>query len=271
MNSMGDHEKRVAVLVDCDNTTPLILEYALKVAAQFGRVVFRRGYGNHATLANKWQEALVRQAFTPCLQYQYAAGKNTSDIALALDAIEALFDNRADTFCLVTSDSDFAYLCRKLRERGATVYIVGETKTPDALRNASDQFFEWVRSEDADVPFSAAEAIPTKVPSGKLEAKSEILKPPAKRRPIFVVEAVNMLTAQSTEGKVSLGALGSYLKRTDPGFSPQSFGHSGLLDMIKSYDLLSAQQEMGGHWSVQLGTSKPLPGLGETVGRSLGV
>ena len=72
----------------------------------------------------------MRLAFTPRLQYQYASEKNTADIALALDAMEALFDRRADTFCVVTSDSDFAYLCRKLRERDATVYIVGETKTP---------------------------------------------------------------------------------------------------------------------------------------------
>jgi len=143
-------EARVALLVDCDNTSPEVLEFALRVVAQFGRVVLRRGYGNHATLANKWQEALVRLAFTPCLQYQYASGKNTSDIALALDAVEALYDDRADTFCLVTSDSDFAYLCRKLRERGAIVHIVGEAKTPDALRNASDQFFQWIKPEVAE-------------------------------------------------------------------------------------------------------------------------
>ena len=84
------------------------------------------------------QKALVCLAFAPCLQYQYAAGKNTADIALALDALEAYFDERAETFCLVTSDSDFAYLCRKLRERAATVCIVGESKTPGALRTASD-------------------------------------------------------------------------------------------------------------------------------------
>lgn len=78
-------EARVAVLVDCDNTTPDILDYALRVSSQFGRVVLRRGYGNHATLAKTWQEVLVEKAFTPCLQFQYAAGKNTSDIALALD------------------------------------------------------------------------------------------------------------------------------------------------------------------------------------------
>lgn len=83
---MADHgnDDRVAVLVDCDNTAPEVLGFALQVVAQFGRVVMRRGHGNHQTLANKWQEALVRMAFTPRLQYQYASGKNTSDIALAL-------------------------------------------------------------------------------------------------------------------------------------------------------------------------------------------
>ena len=176
-------DARVAVLVDCDNTSPEVLEHALKVVAQFGRVVLRRGYGNHGTLANKWQEALVRLAFTPCLQYQYASGKNTSDIALALDALEALFDRRADTFCLVTSDSDFAYLCRKLRERGATVHIVGEAKTPPALRNASDQFFEWTKPAAPEPPAGESEGHgPT--PAAKTEAhKAEPPKPALKRRP----------------------------------------------------------------------------------------
>lgn len=256
MNNNADTEKRVAVLVDCDNTTPEILEYALRVVAQFGRVVLRRGYGNHTTLANKWQEALVRQAFTPCLQYQYAAGKNTSDIALALDAMEALFDNRADTFCLVTSDSDFAYLCRKLRERGATVHIVGEAKSPDALRNASDQFFEWNKPTPAAVIPAATEKAAVKLSTAKAQVKPEAAKQTPKLRPKFVVEAVNMLAADSPEGKVGVGALGSYLKRTDPAFSPQTYGHSGLLDMLKTYDLLAAQQEQGGHWSVRLAPSK---------------
>ncbi|MEH0167375.1 NYN domain-containing protein [Roseateles microcysteis] len=235
-------DSRVAVLVDCDNTTPEILEYALRVVAQFGRVVLRRGYGNHATLANKWQEALVRLAFTPCLQYQYAAGKNTADIALALDAVEALFDQRADTFCLVTSDSDFAYLCRKLRERGATVHIVGEAKTPDALRNASDQFFEWTPPE----PALASEATAAKTPASA--------KP--KQRPKSVVNAVRLLAADTPDGYVTVSGLGSYLRRTDPAFSPQTHGHSGLLNMLKTYDLLQVRQEDGGHWTVALAAPK---------------
>lgn len=258
------HETRVAVLVDCDNVSPDILEHALRVVAQFGRVVLRRGYGNHATLSHRWQEALVRQAFTPCLQYQYAAGKNTADIALALDALEALFDSRADTFCLVTSDSDFAYLCRKLRERGATVCIVGEPKTPDALRNASDQFFEWVRplepvaESNADV---AGRVVAKTDACTKTDpAKQEPVKSPVKRRPRFVVDAVSLLASDTSEGKVAMGALGQYLKRTDPAFSPKTYGHSGLLDMIKTYDLLCVIQEPGGHRSVSLAAKDELAG-----------
>lgn len=237
-------ESRVAVLVDCDNTTPDILDYALRVVAQFGRVVLRRGYGNQSTLGKTWQEALVRQAFTPCLQYQYAAGKNTADIALALDALEAMFDHRADKFCLVTSDSDFAYLCRKLRERGATVCIVGESKTPEALRNASDQFFEWTPAPAAVTEAAGGAPIQTKPAPPK--------QPQVKRRPRFVVEAISLLAANTSEGRVHLGALGQYLKRTDPSFSPASYGHSGLVDMLKTYDLLALKREAGGHYTVGL-------------------
>ncbi len=257
MHPTSHAEARVAVLVDCDNTSPEVLEHALRVVAQFGRVVVRRGYGNHSTLANKWQEALVRLAFTPCLQYQFAAGKNTSDIALALDAIETLFDKRADTFCLVTSDSDFALLCRKLRERGATMFIVGEAKTPAALRNASDQFFEWTKPAFAET--AAAAAVPG---DRREEQKAETTKPAVKRRPRFVAEAVGLLASDTSEGKVHLGALGNYLRRADPSFSPQIYGHSGLLDMLRTYDLVTVVQEPGGHWSVRL-TAQPTGDDGE--------
>lgn len=239
-------EPRVAVLVDCDNTSPDIVEFALRVVAQFGRVVLRRGYGNLQTLSKTWQEALVRQAFTPCLQYQYAAGKNTADIALALDALEAMFDNRAEKFCLVTSDSDFAYLCRKLRERGATVCIVGESKTPDALRNASDQFFEWT-------PTEKTEQMEAPIASPKVGVTKTAV--PAKRRPKFVVDAVALLAGASSDGQVHLGRLGQYLKRTDPGFSPAVYGHSGLLDMLRTYDLLTLTPAEGGHYTVTLSES----------------
>lgn len=241
-----NREQRVAVLVDCDNTKPEILEFALRMVAQLGRVVVRRGYGNHATLANKWQEALVRLAFTPCLQYQFASGKNTSDIALALDAMEALFDKRADAFCVVTSDSDFAHLCRKLRERGASVVIVGEAKTPEALRNASDQFFEWAATEASS---QASISVEPAASAGVGDKPAVMPKPPAKRRPKAVMSAVALLAAESAEGRVGLGALGQYLKRTDPGFSPKVYGHSTLTEMVRSYPDLVLVADGGSFWA----------------------
>lgn len=253
-NGSALHDNKVAVLVDCDNVSPEIVDHALLMGAQFGRVVVRRGYGNHATLTKRWQETLVRQAFTPYLQYQYAAGKNTADIALALDALEAMFDQRADTFCLVTSDSDFAHLCRKLRERGATVCIVGEAKTPEALRNACDQFFEWHPSEQGVTSEDVHTPVPKDVPT-----KAEAHKPLPKRRPRFLVDAVALLADGTTDGEVVLGTLGHYLKRTDPSFSPNAYGHSGLLNMVKTYDLLMASQASGGHWLVKLAPEQRLP------------
>ncbi|MCL2153959.1 MAG: NYN domain-containing protein [Oscillospiraceae bacterium] len=251
-NVITRNEIHVAVLADCDNAPPGILRHAVRVAAQFGRVVLRRGYGNQNSLSTKWKDILVHHAFTPCLQYQYAAGKNTADIALALDAQEILFDGRASTFCLVTSDSDFSYLCRKLRERGATVCVIGEQKSPKSLRNACDQFFEW--ESDGDL-----EAVPAAIPASthtepaiqpihqnvnplELETTPFVMR----RRPFFVVKAVLLLARDRSDGKISLSELGQYLKRTDPSFSPKSYGHNGLHNMVKAYDLLTVKQDKDG-------------------------
>lgn len=249
-------EARVAVMVDCDNTMPAILDHALRMMAPFGRVVLRCGYGNHATLGHRWQDALVQQAFTPHLQFQYAAGKNTADIALALDALEAMFDQRADVFCLVTSDSDFAYLCRKLRERGCVVCIVGEAKTPTALRNASDHFFEW-----APAPKHAAQ------PSTQSDrprcpgapAADQSADKVVQALPDSILEVIGLLAGSAVEGRVSLGALGVYLKRTDPDFSPAAHGYSGLLNMLKAYPGLQLNKEVGGHYTVRLETPPSYP------------
>jgi len=155
-----------------------------------------------------------------------------------LDAMEALFDARADTFCLVTSDSDFAHLCRKLRERGATVYIVGEAKTPDALRNASDQFFAWQRPDPSPVVADSSGPVQVAPP-----------KAPVKRRPKTLISAVALLAGGTEDGRVGLGALGQYLKRTDPAFSAKVYGHATLSDMVRTYpDLLITQEPGTGFW-----------------------
>ena len=264
--SLGE---RVAVLVDCDNTTPDALAFALRKIAQFGRIVVRRGYGNHNTLTAKWRESLLTHAFSPQLQFQYAAGKNTADIALALDAVELLFDNRADIFCIVTSDSDFAYLCRKLRERGARVYIVGEKKTPEALRNASDEFFE--------LELLRKEPRPTGDHRGTAVAASGAPHPassPADRADLADLAAdVADLMASSAEGRVNVSSVGNYLKRADPGFDPKRYGFGRLLDLLQAIAAVRPGMEVikdGPHWWLRQQDEPPEPARKRRGGKGRG-
>lgn len=243
-------EGRIAVLVDCDNVSPDILDFALSKAEEFGRLVIRWGYGNKESLAQKWQDVLTQLAFTPHLQFQYAPGKNTGDIALALDTLELHFQGRADTFVLVTSDSDFAYLCRKLRERGAAVYIVGEPKTPEALRNACDRFFEWTRP----TPASVVQIEAARKPATPHQAPA---LPKAKSQPRMVVDAIASLARDAPGGKVGLPALGSYLRQAHPAFSSKNHGHASLSKMLQSYDALEVKTDNSGHATVALKRMPP--------------
>jgi len=235
-------ETNVAVLVDCENAQPAVIDAAMRAACQLGRVVLRRGYGNHTALASKWQDALVRHGFAPYMQFQYVTGKNTADMALALDALEMLLDRRVDRFVIVTSDSDFVGLCCKLKERGAEVHVFGEAKTPAALRHACDKFHEAV---------TAAPQVPTAVPVVPIKAKATSNKP--KR----VLRTVRELALESSDGMVDLGQLGNRLKQLDPKFSHAALGYKNLRTMLEAYDQLRVHRMPGGHCRVSLAADTP--------------
>ena len=232
-------ETNVAVLVDCENAQPAVIDVAMRAACQLGRVVLRRGYGNHTALASKWQESLVRNGFAPHMQFQYVTGKNTADIALALDALEMLLDRRVDRFVIVTSDSDFVGLCCKLKERGADVHIVGEAKTPAALRHACDKFHEAV---------SAAPHIPATVPVVSIKAKATGSKP----KPKLVLKVISEMVLNSSDGMITLSHVHSRIKHLQPDFSYAAYGYKNFRTMLEAYDQLRVHQSEGGHCSVCL-------------------
>ena len=234
-------ERNVAVLVDCENAQSAVLDQAMQHASTLGRVVLRRGYGNAASLTNKWQEALIRHGFAPCLQFQYVGGKNTADIALALDALEMLLDGRANQFVIVTSDSDFVGLCRKLQERGAGVHVVGEVKTPAALRCACDAFHEAVLIAPA-VEVVHADPVAVK---GAIDWRVQLVK------------LVRKVAKDSPNGLVSLSELGDHLKRSVPVFSPKAHGHAKLRTMIEACSQLRLHQTEGGHCTVSMAPASP--------------
>jgi len=257
--ALPTQEASVALLIDCDNVPPEIAEFALQRAAQAGRVTVRRGYGNPNTINKGWEQVLVRQSFTSCLQFPYAPRKNSTDIALSLDALELLLDKRAQTFCLVTGDSDFAYLCRKLRERGAIVYIAGAANSPEALRKACDQFFEWTPvAKPVAKPVETVADVPKPVVAPVAKVKKQAAKkapgpgPRPKQTPSFVVKAVETLAASSPNGRVTLNALVEEIRRTQPAFKPNTYGHSTLAKMVKTYSGLKASKGSNGHWEVSV-------------------
>ncbi|WP_448141863.1 NYN domain-containing protein [Stenotrophomonas bentonitica] len=253
--ALPTQEASVALLIDCDNVPPEIAEFALQRAAQAGRVTVRRGYGNPNTINKGWEQVLVRQSFTSCLQFPYAPRKNSTDIALSLDALELLLDKRAQTFCLVTGDSDFAYLCRKLRERGATVYIAGAANSPEALRKACDQFFEWtpVAKPVEKVADVAKPTVPPVAKAKKQAAKkAPAASPLPKQSPPFVVKAVEALVPSAPNGRVTLNALVDEIRRTRPAFKPNAYGHSTMAKMVKTYSGLKATKGSNSQWEVSV-------------------
>lgn len=244
-------EPNVAVLVDCENAQPAVLDHAMRHAATLGRVVLRRAYGNAASLTHKWQDGLIRHNVAPCLQFQYVGGKNTADLALALDALEMLLDRRAEQFVIVTSDSDFVGLCRKLQDRGARVDVFGEVKTPGALRCACDRFHESV------APMARVDESACAAPVAKPDPAMAVVK----RRPRFVVDAVRMLMLSSSNGTVDLGALGNHLRELHADFSHTTYGYKSLRMMVAAYDLLHLHQSEAGPCRVSLAPDVAPPAI----------
>ena len=133
--------RRFAVLIDADNTSPRIVAGLFEEIARFGEASARRIYGDFSSpRLRSWSDVLQKYAIDPHQQFAYTAGKNASDIALVIDAMDLLHSGRFDGFCLVSSDSDFTRLASRLREEGADVYGFGAQKTPESFRQACRRF-----------------------------------------------------------------------------------------------------------------------------------
>ena len=132
-----DRLRRFAILIDADNASPRIAPGLFEEVAKFGEATVRRIYGDFSSPRMKsWVEILQKYAINPYQQFAYTSGKNASDIALTIDAMDLLHSGRLDGFCLVSSDSDFTRLASRLREQGLEVYGFGEQKTPESFRQA---------------------------------------------------------------------------------------------------------------------------------------
>jgi uncharacterized LabA/DUF88 family protein len=225
-----EHAARLAVLIDADNAQPGIVDELLAEVARYGTAHVKRAYGDWTGTSLKgWKDRLLAQSIQPVQQFAYTTGKNATDSAMVIDAMDLLYSGRFDGFCLVSSDSDFTRLASRLRESGLTVYGFGERKTPKAFLAACDKFIyiENLRKSTAPVDPAAesAEAAPTAVPrpsAAQLKRDSALMN-----QLRGAVEA-----ASDEDGWAALGYVGTLITKQQPDFDSRSYGYGKLSDLM---------------------------------------
>lgn len=212
-------EARLAVLIDADNASAQHLEQLLVEIAKYGTASVRRAYGDWtSTRLTSWKTGLLQHSVQPIQQFSYTTGKNATDSALIIDAMDLLHAGKLDGFCLVSSDSDFTRLAARIREQGLTVYGFGERKTPKPFVAACDTFI-YVENLAA----TTAEVTPAPKPALKRDRKLDRL----------LAEAVDV--AAGDDGWAHLGAVGSNLSRLASDFDSRTWGYSKLKDLMNAH------------------------------------
>ncbi|GAB1471190.1 NYN domain-containing protein [Chloroflexota bacterium] len=214
---------KIAMLIDGDNAQAGLLSQMLVEAGRHGQVTVRRIYGDWTTNSmNSWKDTLNFHAFQPIQQFRYTIGKNATDSAMIIDAMDILHANVVDGFCLVSSDSDYTRLATRIRETGIFVMGIGEKKTPKPFVNACDVFVYTENLVTAKPPSS-----PKNTDKSKTKKKDEPDPVP------LLTQALEMAVQQ--DGWAALSSMGNALYQLDPGFDPRSYGHKQLSKMISKY------------------------------------
>ena len=230
--------RRFAVLIDADNTSPKIVAGLFEEIAKFGEASSRRIYGDFSsTRLRSWADVLQKYAIDPYQQFAYTTGKNASDIALVIDAMDLLHSGRFDGFCLVSSDSDFTRLAARIREQGVDVFGFGEQKTPESFRQACRRFI-YTENLLPSAPANAPDAVAVKA-----------LQPDNQAVPILQRAIAQM---ESEDGWVSLGTVGRQLANLAPDFDPRTFGFRKLSDLVRETDAFEIEQPEGGSMRIRL-------------------
>ena len=227
---------RLAVLIDADNTSARIAPGLFEEIAKIGEASVRRIYGDFSTPRLKaWADILSMHAIMPHQNFAYTSGKNASDIALVIDAMDLLHSGRFDGFCLVSSDSDFTRLAARIREQGIDVYGFGEQKTPESFRQACRRFIYTENLlPEAPKPDQARQ------PDAN---QSKALKPPSAAAPL-IRKAIDQL--ENEGGWVPLGPVGHRLANLSSDFVPRTYGHAKLSDLVEKTGAFELKREEGG-------------------------
>jgi uncharacterized protein (TIGR00288 family) len=237
--STTNKELKLAVLIDADNVPYSNVKGMMEEIAKFGTPTTKRIYADWTKPnANGWKSVLLEHAITPIQQYSYTVGKNSSDSAMIIDAMDLLYSDKVDGFCIVSSDSDFTRLAIRLRESGMKVIGIGEKKTPNSFIVACDRFIYIEVLDGATKKIRKIANTPIKLPKA---TTSKTTSKPVEKEIVTKIDIQTIELIEDTleaigddDGWAFLGDVGNLISKKKPEFDPRNYGFSKLTPMLKS-------------------------------------
>lgn len=225
--------KKIALLIDADNTQWSKMEAVIREIATHGSINVKRAYGNwkKETLKN-WESEIKRLAIKAEQQFDYVSGKNATDMALVIDAVDLLHKNIYDVFVIVASDSDYTPLAIKIRESGEYVIGVGEKKTPEAFRNACDEFVFLENLSETSKEQKISQEIAYETTNRKEE---NIYDEDNNMEEIHNLLRIASDKYQDADGYVNVSSAGTFIKRAKPDFDARTYGYEKLPQLIADF------------------------------------
>src|SRR5690349_6744710 len=218
---MPADSSRLAVLIDADNTSAKLIKEMFEELAGYGTITVKRAYGDWTNPhLSGWKDHLLGNAISPQQQFAYTAGKNATDSALIIDAMDLLYSGNVDGFAIVSSDSDFTRLATRLRESGKTVYGLGRRNTPEPFVAACDRFIYL----------------------DLLSEKEEQQESKAQRPNLKQLLSAAISSTSKDDGWSSLGEVGSYLRTNNAAFDPRDYGHGKLGELVRAQSYVNVKE-----------------------------
>ncbi len=255
-NFIGEETRKIALLIDGDNAQPSLVNQILAEAGKYGLVTIRRIYGDWTTTSmSGWKAALHDSAIQPIQQFRYTIGKNATDSAMIIDAMDILHSHLVGGFCIVSSDSDYTRLATRIREMGFFVMGIGKRSTPKAFVNGCNVFIYTENLVPRGRETRRRERSGTARKGGGKDSHEE--REPVEEKddrsgrydPVPLLKGAFDMAVHE-DGWANLGELGFYLRQLDPGFDPRTYGFKQLSQLIKSqpglFEVRARDEEGGG-------------------------
>jgi uncharacterized LabA/DUF88 family protein len=237
---MNEPKFNIAVLIDGDNAQAKLIKHIIEEVSKYGKATIRRIYGDWTvSQMNSWKEVINHYSISPIQKFSYTSGKNSTDSSLIIDAMDILHSASVDGFCIVSSDSDYTGLAKRIREEGLFVMGIGKKNTPIAFVNSCEVFTFAENLEPQIVNYTRDHEITSSSPSTK-KASAKIVNNKQDKKGYPPIDLVNIDKAfeisASEEGGTFISKVGLALRKIDPSFDPRTYGFKNLTQLFESLD-----------------------------------